>query len=226
MHTLQRLAERIWTCSADLKVLGVELGTRMTIVDLDGQGTLFVHSPIKPSEELRRQIDTLGKVTYVVAPNRWHHLFVSDFKTSYPSAQFYCAPGLEKKRDDFKFDGVISKEQNLPWNPYLKHKLVEGVPIFNETVFFEPESKTLIITDLALHICESHSFLTRAILKMIGAYKKFGWAKVEKMIYIRDQAAFKASIGNILEWDIEKILLTHGQPLTSNGRQRLREAFL
>lgn len=223
---LKPFADRIWTCSSELKMFGVELGTRMTIVDLDGRGTLFVHSPIRLTEELKKQIETLGKVFYVVAPNRWHHLFVGDFKAAYPSALFFCAPGLEKKRDDFKFDGIISKEQNFPWNPNLEHKPVEGVPIFNEVVFFHPQSQTLIVTDLAIHICDSHSRLTRAVLKMIGAYGKFGWAKVEKMIYVRNKSAFKASIENILGWNIERILLTHDQPLTSNGRQRLKEAFL
>ncbi len=226
MHTLKPFTDKIWTCSSDLKMFGVELGTRMTIVDLDGTGTLLVHSPIRLTEELKSGIDALGKVTYVIAPNKWHHLFVGDFKASYPLAQFYCAPGLEKKRKDFKFDAVISKEQNFPWNPSLEHKLVQGVPIFNEVVFFHPLSKTLILTDLALHICKSPSLLTRTVLKLIGNYGLFGWAKIEKKIYVRNKTDFKTSIENILNWDIEKILLTHGTLVTENGKQRLRDAFL
>jgi hypothetical protein len=226
MHTLQAFTAGIWTCSSDLKMYGLELGTRMTIVDLDGQGTLFVHSPIRPSQNLQADIDALGKVTYVVAPNRWHHLFVGDFKSAYPSAKFYCAPGLQKKRKDFDFDAVIDERQNLPWNPSLEHKLVKGVPIFNEVVFYHSPSKTLIVTDLAIHICESRSLLTTAVFKLLGAYGKFGWAKIEKWLYVRDMAAFKASIEDILRWDIEKVLLTHGEPLTEDGGQRLRDAFL
>lgn len=219
-------ADRIWTAARDLKLFGVELGTRMTIVDLDGRGTLFVHSPIKLNEALKEKIDRLGTVTYVVAPNRWHHLFVSDFKASYPAAKFFCAPGLEKKRKDFHFDGVISQEQGFPWNPHLEHKLVGGVPIFNEVVFFHPPTKTVILTDLALHICESHSLLTRITFKMLGTYGKFGWAKLEKMFYVRDKAAFRASVENIVTWDIEKVLLPHGEPVLSEGKRRLEEAFL
>lgn len=226
MHTLQKFTEKIWTCTADFKMYGVEIGTRMTVVDLDGCGTLFVHSPVKLNDGLKREIDSLGKVAYVVAPNRWHHLFLSDFKLAYPSAKFYCAPGLETKRADFKFDGVITKEMNLPWNPNLHHKSVEGVPIFNEIVFFHPRSKTLILTDLALHICESPSFLSRAVFKMLGTYGKFGWTKLEKALFVRNRSAFLASVEDILLWDIEKILVTHGSPLVVNAKQRLKEAFL
>lgn len=223
---LTPFADNIWICSADLKMYGVELGARMTVVDLDGRGTLFVHSPVKLTAALKREIDSRGRVVCVVAPNRWHHLFVGDFKLAYPSAMFYCAPGLEQKRPDFKFDGVIGLEQIYLWNDTLEHKLVEGVPIFNEVVFFHPRTKTLILTDLAIHICESRSFLTKVVFKILGTYGKFGWAWFEKILYIRNRRAFRFSIENILNWEIEKVLLTHGAPLVSDGKRRLREAFL
>jgi hypothetical protein len=223
---LTPFANRIWTYEADFKVFGLELGGRMTVVDIDRKGSLLIHSPVRLSDELKKDIDALGEVRVVVAPNKWHHLFVGDFKTQYPSAKFYCAPGLEKKRSDFKFDGVISAAQTFPWNQTLEHKLVEGTPLFNEVVFFLPEEKTLIITDLAIHICESQSLITRVVLKMIGAYGKFGWTKPEKKLFIRDKAAFKASLESILRWNFEKIALTHGTPVLADGQKRLREAFL
>lgn len=222
---LTNFANRIWTCTTALNVYGLELGSRMTIVDLDGQGSLLVHSAIKLHPELKKQIDALGVVKYVIAPNKWHHLFIGDFKAAYPEAKFYCAPGLQKKRADFQFDGIIGEEQNYPWNPFVEHKFVAGVPLFNEVVFFHHLSKTLILTDLAIHICESKSWLTRSLLKLLGSYGKFGWARLEKKIYVKDHSAFKASLENILLWDIEKIALTHGTPIEGGGKERLREAF-
>jgi hypothetical protein len=206
-------------------MFGVELGARMTVIDLDGQGELFVHSPIRLTEAVKNQLSELGTVKYVVAPNKWHHLFIADFKREYPNAQFFCAPGLETKKSDFKFDGVINGEQTFPWNSNLEHKLVEGVPIFNEVVFYHGYSKTLILTDLAIHICRCDSLYSRIILKLIGSYGKFGWAKLEKKLYIRDKSAFRTSIDHICEWDFEKILLTHGLPLTENGKSKFIEAF-
>ena len=223
---LTAFTEKIWTCHSDLSVFGVELGTRMTIVDLDGQGTLLVHSPVKLSKDLKEEIDRLGVVNYVVAPNKWHHFFVADFKGFYPKAKFYCAPGLEAKRPDFKFDAVIGSEQTYPWNPSLAHLCVAGIPIFNEVVFFHSETKTLIVTDLAIHICQSRSLLTRTIFKAMGAYGKLGWAKLEKILYVRNRKEFKESVEKILRWDVEKIMLTHGEPVKIGGKERLRKAFL
>lgn len=221
---LKKFRENIWTSSADLKLFGVGLGTRMTVIKMADE-TLWVHSPIQLSPELKAEIDSLGTVKHVVAPNKWHHLFVNDFRLAYPTAAFYGAPGLDKKRPDLHFDRMITKDQDCPWNPVLQHKIIEGVPIFNEVVFYHQASKTLIVTDLALHICESHSRFTRTILKLMGSYGKFGWAKIEKLIYVRDASAFKRSLENILEWDIEAILLTHGDPVESDGHRRLQAAF-
>lgn len=222
---LTQFQKDIWTCSAKLKLFGVELGTRMTVVRLNEDGALLVHSPIALTSELKEELDRLGTVTYVVAPNKWHHFYVADFEAAYPKATFFCAPGLEKKRKDLKFDRVIGADQDHPWNPVLEHILVEGIPIFNEVVFFHPPTRTLIVTDLALHICHSHSLFTRAVLTLLGSYGKFGWAPAERLLYIRNKLAFETSVARILEWDFDRILLTHGEPIQAGGKQRMREEF-
>jgi hypothetical protein len=222
---LKTFAENIWISDASLKFYGVQLGCRMTVIDLDGKGNLFIHSPIKLNEFLKSQIDSIGVVRYVVAPNRWHHLHVNDFKTAYPNAKFYCAPGLEKKRPDFKFNEIISEQQTLPWNPYLEHTLVDGVPFFNEVVFLHKSSKTLVVTDLATNIQKVRDPFSFFILSALRAYKKFGWSNIEQLIYIKDQKKFKKSTETILSWDFQRIILSHGQPVLTSGKKILSNFF-
>ncbi len=197
---LQKICENIWTCDSELSLLGAKLGARMTVVDLDGRGNLFVHSPVKLSGESQSQLNSLGTVRFVVAPNKWHHLFIPDMKSKYPDAKYFAAPGLDKKKSDFAFDGVVTAAQTFPWNMRLKHLIVEGCPIFNEVVFFDSESRTLILTDLAIHICDTDSLYTKIILTILGSFKKFGWSNIEKKIYIRDMSLFKRSIEEIVVW--------------------------
>lgn len=218
-------AHNIWICESELKLYNVEMGARMTVVDLDGCGNLLIHSPIKANLDLVNEIKKLGRVNYVIAPNRWHHLFVADFKREYPSAKFYCAPGLETKRPDFKFDFIIDETQKFPWNPNLEHKLVKGVPFFNEVVLFHPKSKTLITTDLVTNICNCKSLSSRLFLKILGAYKNFGWSGIEKIFYIRNKNDFYQSIDSILTWEFERIIMSHGNPILSNGHSLLEKAF-
>ena len=86
----QRLKERapgLWTADgqADAAVpkflRKYDFGTRMTVVRLS-DGGLFLHSPIRLDGGLRAQLDALGEVRAIVAPNRFHHLFAGDCRSA------------------------------------------------------------------------------------------------------------------------------------------------
>ena len=81
------------------------------------------------------------------------------------------------------------------------------------------------MTDLGINICDSSPFVTRCVFKAMGMFKKFGWSKFEKWLFIRDSELFAASIQKILCWDFEKIVLSHGQVIESNGRNLFKNAF-
>lgn len=221
---MKKFAERIWIQDQDQKIFGVELGTRMTIVQLENND-LFVHSPVQLTEDIQAELESLGQVKYVIAPNKWHHLYVQGMLQSFSEAKAFCAPGLEKKRSDLQFDAVISNDQSFPWNSELLHLVVEGADLVGEIVFFHPRSKTLILTDLALHICQSQSVYTRFWLKLIGSYGKFGLSKLEKFVFIKNQTAFDRSISKVLSWDFDRILLAHGSPVETGGKAVFLKAF-
>lgn len=220
---LTRVADRLWIHHQNLSLFGIELGALMTVVDLDGKGNLFIHSPNRLTHELRAELHSLGQVNWVISPNKWHHLFVGEYRDAFPSSKSFCAPGLEQKRKDFSFDGIISGEQI--WAPALEHTAVKGIPLYNEIVFFHPSTRTLIVTDLAVHICESHSFFTRVFLRAIGSYGKFGWTKLEKKIFVKDREAFTRSLRKIMAWDFDRVLLSHGRSVEKDGKRYFSEAF-
>lgn len=207
-----------------LEVYGIELGARMTIASC-AKG-VFVHSPIKPTLEIANEIKELGDLSWIVAPNKWHHLYITDFKELYPSAEFYCAPGLEEKRPEFKFTDVITNEQRFPWNPELSHLLIDGAPMYNEVVFYHPKTKTLIVTDLAVNIRKTNSFRTKFWLNLLGSYGSFGWSAIEKFLFVKDKAAFHRSLERVLEYDFDRIIMSHGEIVEKDGKDLLAKAFL
>ena len=103
---LDSIADDLWVAEHPLRYLGVALTTRMTIVSL-ANGTSLVHSPIHLTDDLRSAAESAGPVRFIVAPNRFHHLFVADWQKAYPDAQSFCAPGLDTKRADLKFTAIL-----------------------------------------------------------------------------------------------------------------------
>ena len=106
---MRRVDTDLWVAEQPLRFGLVELGARMTVIRLAGS-SLLIYSPISFSEDLRAELEGLGEIRYLVAPNRFHHLFMSDYVDAHPDARLYVAPGLPEKRADLSIEGVLPKD--------------------------------------------------------------------------------------------------------------------
>lgn len=96
MNRLEQFREGIWTLFQPLSYFGMKLGTRSTIVQLPS-GALVIISPVTFDEATKAEIDALGVVDYVIAPNLFHHLFFNQACALWPEAQHLVPPGLSEK---------------------------------------------------------------------------------------------------------------------------------
>ena len=227
---LKEVDTNIWVAEQKLKYLGLEVGTRMTIIRLKN-GEIVVISPIKVDKETINQINELGKVRIIIAPNLYHHLFISDFKSAYPDTQILAAPGLESKRQDINFDKIINQGKIGTQNE-IEYFLFEGFKVLdlkgasslNEIVFFHRESQTLILTDTAFHFDETFPFITKLITRLIGGYKKLEPSILEKLA-IGERQKVKNSIQTVLNWNFERVIVAHGSIIDNQGNEKLREGY-
>ena len=221
---MRQIDSDLWVAERPLRFLGgVELGTRMSVVRL-ADHSLFLHSPVALDGALRDELLRIGEPRHIVAPNRFHHLFVGDYRAAFPEARLYAAPGLPEKRPDLHFDEVLQGEPPLPWANELAMELFDGLPLMNEVVFCHRASRTLLLCDLAFHYGEEAPWLTRLCFRLAGGYGRFGPTRVEKLL-IRDRARAHASLERILAWDFDRVIVTHGKILENGGPQALRTAY-
>lgn len=138
----------IWICEGPVPFFfGFHYPTRMAVVRLS-DGSLFVWSPIALSTTLRREIDALGPVRYLVSPNLLHHLFLGEWKSAFPEASLYASPGLRKRRKDITFDADLGNAPDPGWAADIDQVLVRGSFAMTEVVFFHRASRTAIFADL------------------------------------------------------------------------------
>ncbi len=223
-NKLTLLAPNLWIFDQPHKFLGIEVGTRMTIVRLE-TGDLFLHSPIQLTSETRKELGVLGTVRYVVAPNRFHHLFIKNYFTAYPKAEFFATRSLQKKRPDLSFNGVLTDEQTYGWQVELKHLVFGGMPILNEVVFFHIPSHTLILTDLICNFRADLPLSTKIFAWLDGVYQSFGVPRLERYLLIRDREQAKGSINKILSWDFDRVIMAHGHIMQRDGHEAMKRAF-
>jgi len=217
----ERVADGIWTTTRPQRFWGVETGTRMTLVRLQSGG-LFVHCPVALDEETRAAVDALGEVRAVVASSLFHHLYVGQWMEAYPHAVFCACPGLEKKRADLKWGHVLGDEPHPLWRDDIDQVFFSS-RFEREVVFFHRATKTMICADALLNLSTHPSRMTRLVARlMANTAPGAGWME---RFAVKDWKQGRREVDRMLAWDIERIVLAHGEMVSSDGKRVLRDAY-
>jgi Domain of unknown function (DUF4336) len=220
---LSELSTNIWVTDRPQRFYGLEVGTRMTVIRLP-DGSLLLHSPVELDVELRRELDAVGRVRYAVAPNRVHHLYAGAVAKAYPGTRLWIGPGLERKRPDLVFAGVLGDDPPVEWKDEVDQTFFRGRPYENEVVFLHRASRTLIMCDLAFNFGPRTATPTRLLMKMLRSYGRFGPSTLDSLL-IRDRPAARRSLERILGWDFDRVVVAHGDVLESGGHEALRQGY-
>lgn len=223
LPTLSELDTDIWIAERRQRFYGLEVGTRMTVIRL-ADGSLLLHSPVRLDNKLRRALDAIGRVRFVIAPNRVHHLYAGKVAESYPEARLWIAPGLERKRPDLKYVAILDDKAPMEWRGQVDQTFFRGRPYENEVVFCHRVSRTLIICDLAFNIGPRAAPPTRFLMRLIRSYGSFGPSKLDPWL-IRDRSAARKSLERILSWDFDRVIVAHGDVLERGGHDALQRGY-
>lgn len=213
----------LWSQKRPLRFFGLEFGTRMTVIRL-ADGSLFLHSPTRLDDDTRSALDELGSVRHVVSPNKLHHLFIADYAAAYPEARLYAPPGLKKRRPLLRFHGELDDYAPAAWAGEIEQIVFRGHPWMQEVLFFHPASRSLLVADLLMYFHEEAAPMTRLLARTFGMYAKpslpvdFRWT-------ITDRQAARRSVARILDWNFDRIVLSHGRVIDRNGKRAMRQAF-
>lgn len=220
---MRQVAEDLWVVQRPLRFGGLPLGTRMTVVRAP-DGGLFLHSPVALDDALREALLAIGTPRWAVAPNRFHHLYIGQYRDAFPEIELFAAPGLPEKRPDLRFDAVLGEGPPPAWAEHLDAECFAGFPMTNEVVFHHRASRTLLLCDLAFNLGREAPLATRLAFRVLGGYGRLSPTLLEKVM-IRDREAARASMERILAWDFDRVVVTHGDVLETGGREALRAGY-
>ncbi len=223
MAQLRAIAKDLWVIDHPLRVGGLALGTRTTVVRLTG-GVIWVHSPGPLEPALTAEISALGPVQALAAPNAMHHLYLTQNVQAFPQAMVYVSSALPAKLKGGLPYEILSDEPPSLWRDDLAQHLVGGMPKLQEVVFLHHASRTLILTDLAFHIRHSDSWFTRLFMRLNGAYGHFGPSRIFRTL-VKDRAALRASLNRMQQWNFDRITVTHGEVLEQGGKAAMQTQY-
>ncbi len=221
---LTPITEGLWHDQFDLIIPPrLHMRGRMVVARL-ADGRLWVWSPIPMSDALAQQLEALGPVGHVVAPNALHHLHFAGAVARFPRAERWIAPALATKRPDLEGCQPLGDAPPAAWAADFDQHRVAGAPKLDEVVFFHRASRSLVVTDLVFNVQQVQGWVTGLVLRMVGAHKRLAQSRAMRML-VRDRAAAAASARTILGWGFERIVMAHGEIVEHDARARMTEAL-
>lgn len=221
--TLRQLDTDLWVSERPFKYFGIEVGLRMTVVRLPAG--LLVHSPVSLDEATHRELEAIGAVRFVVAPNRYHHLFAAAYRRAYPDAMLLGAPGLDKKRADLHFDAII--DDALPPEIYagFDHQVFHAFAPLNEIVMFHRASRTVLFTDLIFNLASSQTAFERFVLWLDGAAQGPAVARSFRLLIRLNRTQARSELARILSWDFDRATMAHGDVIERGAKAAVSRAW-
>jgi hypothetical protein len=219
---LTEIAPGLWIAEEPLRYLGFEVGRRMVVTRLAGGG-LLIHSPARLSAELRTALDRLGDVRFVVPASELHgHLYMEQYRAAYPQVKLFAAPGLDRKRKDLRFAGLLSDAPEPEWRADLAQMAFEGWRRLHEIEFFHPKTRTLITGDLCFNFGPgiTRLFAQGRIRRRLGPS-----TECRVLGLVRDRKAVGRSLERILQWDFDRIIPGHGELVHTGGKDAFEKSF-
>jgi len=174
------------------------IGRRMIVIRLSNN-ELVVHSPIYLEGAIKSEMDSLGELTTILVPNKWHTLEVKKVYDQYPHSKIFVSDGLQKEFSKrFPIHGTYEEDWTVPLSDELDVFSIEG--LHNpEVVFFHKESKTLIVADVFFNFNHNDfSGFTRPLM-LLNKATQFGTTLLYKWSMVKDKSLFKASFSRYVK---------------------------
>ena len=199
----------------------VSLTARSTLVPLKNNKFVLI-SPVKFDESQRSEL-LKANPEAIVSPSCFHHLFIKAAHDYLPEAKLYGAPGLQRKRADIKWDGILT-ENSWPYQDELKAIFIEGAPKINEVVFYHCDSKTLIVTDLLFNLKNLKSLPEKLVYGLMGTFNNPAVSRLVKLL-MKDRKALKKSLKQVLDLDFDRLVMAHGEIIPTGGKKIISDAL-
>ncbi|MBW2362582.1 MAG: DUF4336 domain-containing protein, partial [Deltaproteobacteria bacterium] len=206
-------------------MLGIPFPTRMCIVRL-ASGGLWLHSPVAATPARLDAASSFGPVHHIVAPNKFHHLFVKAWREAFPQATSWAEPALARRKPELGFERTLGDAAEPEWNDDLDQVIFGGSNVLPESVFFHRASRSAIFTDLIQnHDPAGETRFFRWLKGVNRCLAPDGESPRDWRLTVRNRSAARAALERVLAWDIERVVVSHGICVERDGHAFVERAF-
>ncbi|TAM87188.1 DUF4336 domain-containing protein [bacterium] len=225
MGRIEQITDGLWIATAPVRFAGAWFPHTMTAIRLEN-GALLLHSPCRPSLQLHDELRALGPVGHVVAPNWFHDLYLREYRLAYPQALFWGPARLRSLKPTL-IDRVLTNSTRTPWLSEMAHIQLPGLLAFEECLFFHQPTHTLVIADFLfnLKVQDDTPPFTRLAYNLSGLNGHLAAFPLLRALSVLNRTALRRATSRIFAWDVQRIVVGHGEPINSGAMHALRDAL-
>jgi hypothetical protein len=227
---LHRVSEHIHTYVTEFQFQGkFPIQNRSIVVHVpsapDG-GALAIINPAELSPAILANLHELERSTgapvrYLLSPGDWHYLFMGEYLGAFPEARAFVPPGrIPARQPGFAFTLYdVEADNPLPeLAPHIVAVTCRGLLDIadpdatrprHELVFLLPEIRAITSGDVFYYVGADTLLPHQVAIGQRNHAVDFHFAKWRM---IRDAAAFRSSLEQILGWDFDRYVSIHGGP--------------
>ncbi|MET0286822.1 MAG: hypothetical protein ABW352_20235 [Polyangiales bacterium] len=192
-----------------------QMPTRMSAIACEAGVALI--SPVPIDDALAARLAALGEVRWLIAPNLLHSMYLEAAARRYPNARVLTPRKLTRVRSDGALEDGLPRELPLTMIP------IAGAPKVDEFTFFEPATRTLVVTDLVFHMVRPRGWFANLAMHVVGCHGCLAMSRAWRM-FARDRAQVSASLQRVLALPIETLVMAHGEVVHEGAHARLQHA--
>jgi len=215
--------KNLWYVRTPLSIGGVQITTQMTIIK-HIENRLMLISPVAITPDLKQEILNIGDVEWIIAPNNFHHLFISSALDAFPNATLLCPEGLPKKLKYLPDEKTFNLDKHKQWGEDVISLRLHPGGVVDEYVFYHSPSNTLVLTDMLILLEKNINTATWVFAFLMGLNsEKPNMSRMMKLLY-RDKNKLRESFNTIMNWDFQRIQLAHSRNIEKNAKELFKEA--
>jgi hypothetical protein len=186
-----------------------------------------------PSPELRVELDRLGTVRYLLAPNAWCELDVEPWQAWWPALILLAPAGW---RDPAAArgarDGASARRVELgrlrtdveAVDEELGAQPLGGIARLDEWAFLHRASRSLLVGDLVRGIAPGGSLISRLLGASALGRGPLGTPRDVRWL-VSDRARLRESVAVVLGWPFDRVVPRRGPVVDSAGPAAFRQAL-
>lgn len=215
----RQIADDVVVMSFPLRFFGIDFARNVTLLRL-GDGRVIVHSTAAFTEKDVAAIRTFGQPAWLVDATLLHETFAKEGRAALPGLPYLAPSGFKEVSD------VATQPLDPPpaeWAGEIEVLRIEGTRK-HEHLFFHRRSRTLVAADLFFSFpAETRGwarFFARRIMGLPPSL--FGVSRFFRFL-ISDKQAFARSMSKMLEWDFERVVVAHREPLETGAKEEVKK---